>query len=232
MKSNRKTDHIRTWEILFYYMLFTWDIIYYGFIKFLRLIYYIALRIFLLFLFVVPKKPQQSPFHGLKAQQNNKKLLLLDLDGTLISASSIFSPNAEKIKVGGEYIYVKKRPYLQVFIKEASEMFTLGIYTSSVPGYADKVLNIIGLDKIIPKKMRLYRNSCEYLNGNYMKRVTKIEADLRNVLILDNRPEVVFDRKNIIKIESWDNGDDNELIVCLDRLRQLYDCYDVRQRNN
>ena len=77
--------------------------------------------------------------------------------------------------------------------------------------------------------MRYYRNSCDFVNGNYMKRVSKVEADLRNVLILDNRPEVIRDRKNIVKIESWTGGEDTELLKCLEKLRTMSLCDDVRR---
>lgn len=154
--------------------------------------------------------------------------MLLDLDGTLISTSQTNSKNSTKIRIGKDYLYVRKRPYLIDFLKEASEYFELGIFTSSVQEYADKVIQVTGIAKFVPKHRRFYRDSCEYINGNYMKRITRIEANLRNVLILDNRPEVVLNKKNVLTIRSWEDGEDNELILCVKNLKKIYESFDVR----
>ena len=94
--------------------------------------------------------------------------------------------------------------------------------------YADKVIQVTGIAKFVPKHRRFYRDSCEYINGNYMKRITRIEPDLRNVLILDNRPEVVLNKKNVLTIRSWEDGEDNELILCVKNLKKIYESFDVR----
>lgn len=228
MKSGDAIDTIKTWEKIYYYALAIFHVISHGAMVIVYLFYYLFWKISALLGFLVPKKKEQSPFGMLKSQKVKKKLLLLDLDGTLINSTAVFSSGAQRIKVGRQFLYVNKRAYLSEFITEMEKLFTLGIYTSSVKEYADKAINAAGLDKAIPKHMRFYRDSCEYFNGNYMKRVTKIEPDLRNVLILDNSPEVILDRKNLVVIQSWVPDNDVELLRCIDKLRLLYDCYDVR----
>lgn len=233
MKSKDDTDDIRTSEKLWFYFLVFSDFAYFAVLMVSQLGYYLVWRIYSLPFYLLPKKKQAiNPFTKLKSEQLDKKTLLLDLDGTLVNSSAAFSEGALKIRVGKDFLYVRKRSYLDEFIGEMNELFTLGVYTSSVSEYADKVLNVIGLDKVIPKNMRFYRDSCEYYNGNYMKRITKIEADLRNVLILDDRPEVIIDKKNFIGIKPWDYEIDHELIKCAAKLRLLCSCSDVRIYTN
>jgi CTD nuclear envelope phosphatase 1 len=76
--------------------------------------------------------------------------------------------------------------------------------------------------------MRYYRNHCSLINGNYMKMLTLVDPDLRNVLILDNRPEVVMDKRNVVKIKSWEGGQDQELIFSLKILKEKGAAEDVR----
>lgn len=153
---------------------------------------------------------------------------MLDLDGTLIFASQSQKCSGSKVFINGKSFFIHQRPFLSEFLNEAKKVFSLGVYTSSTQDYADQVIKLIGLDKEIPKNMRFYRHHCKLADGNYIKMLTKVEADLRNVLILDNRPEVIMDKRNIIKIKSWEGGEDNELKVCLQKLKNISMVEDVR----
>lgn len=225
----QELESISFYEKLAFYVLAIGEFAFLLLYRLLCLVYYCIFRLCLPVRAVIRKPSPSSPFQKLKSQGRSKKILLLDLDGTLIYTSPKATDKAVKISVDGKTIFVNKRPHLAKFIEEANKMYILGVYTSSIEDYADKVVKILELEKVIPKKMRFYRNTCENIRGDYRKRVSRIEADLRNVLLLDNRPEMVTDRKNILGIRSW-NGeeDDEELIRSLEKLRKMYLCDDVR----
>ncbi|OMJ73193.1 hypothetical protein SteCoe_28168 [Stentor coeruleus] len=225
----QELENISFYEKLAFYALAIGEFAILLLYRLLCLVYYCIFRLFLPLRDVIRKPSPSSPFQKLKSQRRSKKILLLDLDGTLIYTSPRPMDKAAKISVNGKTIFVNKRPNLEKFIEEAHKMYTLGVYTSSIEDYADKIVKIIELEKVIPKKMRFYRNNCENVRGDYRKRVSKIEADLRNVLLLDNRPEMVADRKNTLGIRSW-NGEegDEELLRSLEKLRKMYLCDDVR----
>jgi Dullard-like phosphatase family protein len=230
MISAGASERILLWEKIYYCVVWVLDYVFYLGCKALIAISYIGIRGWRKVSRLRRSTAQpESPFNRLKQQGHTKKTLLLDLDGTLVYTSGAESTESIKIYVNGKYYYVKQRPHLGMFIRETQKVYDLGVYTASMQNYADEVIRVLGLEKDIPKHMRFYRNSCDFVNGNYMKRVSKVEADLRNVVILDNRPEIIRDRRNIVKIESWTGGNDEELLKCLEQLKIMSRCDDVRR---
>ena len=161
--------------------------------------------------------------------EENKKILLLDLDETLIHADFLENPaenedlknlydaiisfytmeeqinnnlnnndntdnnttddeskddSCEKVlnKVG---IFV--RPKVKEFLQEISRYFLIGIFTASIPEYADAVINYLDPEeKYI--KFKLYRNDCVSVCD--MLRVKDLslfgEENLDRIVLLDN----------------------------------------------
>ena len=73
-----------------------------------------------------------------------KKLLILDLDGTLIYAQDKPVPNADFVITNGiETYWVKKRPYLDEFLVAASESYNLAIWSASPRWYVDAIVKTI-----------------------------------------------------------------------------------------
>ena len=147
-----------------------------------------------------------------KISLSNKKLLLLDLDETLIHSdfSEQFLDN-ENIKYDGIISFLldnsitddeskddsdeKKlnsvgifiRPGVQKFLDEVSKYFEVGIFTASIPEYADAAINYLDPEnKYI--KLRLYRNNCINV-GNLFKvkdlRILK-NINIKNIVLVDN----------------------------------------------
>ena len=79
------------------------------------------------------------------------------------------------------------RPGLEKFLEEISKYFEIGIFTASVPEYADAVLNYIDPEKKY-FKIRLYRNNCvdicDLLRIKDLRILKKI--NLKNVVLIDN----------------------------------------------
>jgi Dullard-like phosphatase family protein len=79
------------------------------------------------------------------------------------------------------------RPGLQNFLVESSKYFEIGIFTASLPEYADAVINYLDPDnKYI--KFRLYRNNC--INVGDLLRVKDLRIlkniNIKNIILLDN----------------------------------------------
>ena len=227
MNSNEITESIHLWEKILFFLLSLSELIFNLLISLIYLVY--ALLHFLYLALSKCRKPRKKdPFGMIRGLKISKKTLMLDLDGTLIFTDSSEKPLSSKLIINGKVLYVQQRPHLNEFLVEVLKAFNVGIFTSSKQDYADQVIKVIGMDKAIPKHMRFYRNHCSVVNGNYMKMLSIVEADLRNVLILDNRPEVIVDKRNVVKIKSWEGGEDSELMNCLLRLKEKSCLEDVR----
>lgn len=69
--------------------------------------------------------------------------------------------------------------------------------TYLLPQYADPVADL--LDKWGAFRARLFRESCVFHRGNYVKDLSRLGRDLRRVLILDNSPaSYVFHPDNAV----------------------------------
>ena len=91
--------------------------------------------------------------------------LVLDLDETLVHCSTkTTSHNSQEVIISYERIpsiteqvkcYVYKRPFLDEFLEKMDILYDITIFTSSIKGYADPVIDYIDPRKIIKK--RYYR---------------------------------------------------------------------------
>ena len=87
--------------------------------------------------------------------------------------------------------------------------------------YADPVLDF--LDKTGSVHHRLFRESCLYYNGSFVKDLSILGRDLRHTLIVDNSPtSYIFHPTNAVPISSWfDNQEDVELETIWHQLKHL-----------
>lgn len=88
-------------------------------------------------------------------------------------------------------VYVRQRPYLDVFLKRVAEMFEVIVFTASQSIYAEQLLNILDPDRKFISQ-RVYRESCVFSDGAYTKDLTVLGLDLAKVAIVDNSPQVIF----------------------------------------
>jgi len=117
-----------------------------------------------------------------------KPTLILDLDETLVHAS--FAPGA-----AGDFVFeldidsraflisVLFRPGAQLFLLAVARLYEVVVFTASLSVYADRVIDALDVKGVVSS--RLFRDSCTYLDGAYIKDLDQLGRDLRRVVILD-----------------------------------------------
>jgi len=126
-------------------------------------------------------------------------------------------------------IHAYLRPGVLDFMRQVSEMFEVVIFTASQPVYAGKICDFIDPSHHMIQH-RLFRQSCVYADGNYVKDLRVLGRDLAKTVIIDNSPQAfAFQYDNGIPILSYfDSKTDKELLRLLPLLRRLSQADDVR----
>ncbi|KAM1561787.1 hypothetical protein ACFX1Z_004872 [Malus domestica] len=169
-----------------------------------------------------------------EASKRKSVTLVLDLDETLVHSTLDHRDDADFtftvfFNMKEHTVYVKRRPYLQIFLERVAEMFEVVIFTASQSIYAAQLLDVLDpYAKFISR--RVYRESCIFSDGSYTKDLTVLGVDLAKVAIIDNTPQVFrLQVNNGIPIKSWfDDPSDSALISLLPFLETLVNADDVR----
>ena len=174
----------------------------------------------------------------LKAEDNNKKCLVIDLDETLVHSS--FKPinNADfivPVEIDGtiHQVYVLKRPYVDEFLMKVGELYECVLFTASLAKYADPVTDL--LDKWDVFRSRLFRESCVFHRGNYVKDLSRLGRELGKIIIVDNSPaSYIFHPENAVPVVSWFDDMENkellDLIPFFEELSQADNIYTVLKK--
>jgi len=162
-----------------------------------------------------------------------KKTLVLDLDETLVHSS--FKPIANpdfvipvEIEEQVHKVYVVKRPHVDQFLLRLGKLFEIVVFTASLAKYADPVLDLLDVHKVV--RVRLFREACSNYKGNYVKDLSKLGRELNSTIIIDNSPpSYLFHPENALPIESWfDDENDTELLNMIPILEELTKVENVR----
>ncbi|KAM8855624.1 uncharacterized protein AB9W97_020401 [Spinachia spinachia] len=186
----------------------------------------------------IEEVPAQPLLPQLKLNHAGKICVVIDLDETLVHSS--FKPvnNADfiiPVEIDGtvHQVYVLKRPHVDEFLRRMGELFECVLFTASLAKYADPVSDL--LDKWGAFQSRLFRESCVFHKGNYVKDLSRLGRDLNKVIIIDNSPaSYIFHPENAVPVASWfDDMSDTELLDLLpffERLSKVDDVYEVLQQ--
>jgi mitochondrial import inner membrane translocase subunit TIM50 len=136
--------------------------------------------------------PSDKLLPDLPPHVRHVKTLVLDLDGILV--------HSDWSRGRGWRTF--KRPGADDFIRDLAQYFELVVYTSQLPTYADPIL-----DRLDPHRMiqyRLYRDSTQYVDGRHVRDLSKLNRDLKQVLLITSDPEAyALQPDNAIKLPSW-----------------------------
>ncbi|GKY98494.1 hypothetical protein MPSEU_000806500 [Mayamaea pseudoterrestris] len=169
----------------------------------------------------------------LHPDDHGKPCLVLDLDETLVHSSFRAVPGADfvipvQIEDVVHFVYVAKRPGVDEFLVEMAKHYEIIIYTASLNKYADPLLDLLDPHKTI--RTRLFRESCVYYEGNYVKDLSLLDRDLSQSIIIDNSPSSYsFHPENAIDCSSFiDDPSDRELDQIGAFLKGVKDAKDFR----
>lgn len=162
----------------------------------------------------------------------NDKLIILDLDETLVYATENEQSYTCDFMAGPYFVY--SRPYLNEFIKFCFENFSVAVWTSSGSDYAEAVTKAI-----FPNRESLKfvwsRNRCvrrfdhhiyDYFFIKDLKKVKKNAAigfPLERIIMVDNTPrKLMRNYGNLVKVSSFE-GDrrDDELLYLMAYLSEI-----------
>lgn len=145
-----------------------------------------------------------------------RKLLILDLDETLIFATDHALGRAPDFKTSSYFVY--KRPHLDTFLEFCREHFRVAVWTSAGPRHASVVTaNIFEagypLEFVWDSRHCSRRYDSEMMESFSIKNLTKLKRkgyDLEQTLAVDDTPRKhQRNYGNLIRIAPWigDEGD-------------------------
>jgi len=175
------------------------------------------------------QKPLLPEIHPADA---TKKCLVIDLDETLVHSSFKPISNADfivPVEIDGtiHQVYVLKRPFVDEFLKKMGELYECVLFTASLAKYADPVTDL--LDKWDVFRSRLFRESCVFHRGNYVKDLGRLGRKVDHIIILDNSPaSYYFHPENAVPCTSWfDDMDNKELLEMIPFFEELSSSEDI-----
>ena len=171
-----------------------------------------------------------------------KKLLVLDLDETLIHANEVSIGRKPDFDIGDYIVY--KRPGVNEFVEYCFEHFDVAIWTSSNRLYADAIVNFLIPD---PSKLQFVwaRERCtqrfiaetyEYTHLKVFKKLKDQGYSLDLIIGIDDSPEkYVRNYGNLVKVNPYFGEEtDNELSLLtryLEILKQVPNVRKIEKRN-
>jgi TFIIF-interacting CTD phosphatase-like protein len=169
----------------------------------------------------------------------DKKLILLDLDNTLICAEDLDTCNPSSLEKAKknlhcirmeDYYDIFERPHLQDFLSFIFQNFKVGIWTASSKAYAIFIVKNFILKEGMKRNLEIFL--CSY-HCNVSKRKFKISKDLnfienKNVILIDDLEELSTHQPDkVIQVKPFffdeeSASSDQELLKVKDILKTRY----------
>ena len=117
--------------------------------------------------------------------------MILDLDETLVHSAFKYIPNIDMIlpiEIEGRIceIFVLKRPGVDEFLRKMSHLYEVVIFTASLSKYASPLIDKLDIGNY--KFPKLFREHCTFHSNTFVKDLSLLGRDLKDIIILDNSP--------------------------------------------
>jgi RNA polymerase II subunit A small phosphatase-like protein len=160
---------------------------------------------------------------------DERPLLVLDLDETLVHASETPLPIAAEHEVGRYLLYLG--PGLRSFLECVAPAYRLAVWTSSSPSYAHAVCPLVftrserlefiwASDRCTPTR---HIETDSWCNAKPLNKLKRLGYDLGRVLVVDDSPEKhTRNYGNLVQIAPFTGDpDDKELLHLAEYLSRL-----------
>lgn len=142
------------------------------------------------------------------AVHKRKKTLVLDLDETLCHSASLPLDRPADIEfevndIGGKKpVYSYKRPYMEEFLQWVSQLFEVVVFTAAQQEYGEQLLSKLDNTHLLEHK--LYRDSCRFVKGAYVKDLNVLGRNLNEIILIDDALySFSYQIDNGIPIKGW-----------------------------
>ena len=146
---------------------------------------------------IVNKKINEpQKFYLPPMKKNYKYTLVLDLDETLIYCRKDMLKNNPKnfFKSNNSKILIM-RPGLIEFLRNMKQYYELVLFSFGTSEYVDTIVSIIEKNEKFFEHI-LYRDHATFSNNIYIKNLSLLGRDLKNILIVDDIPQMFKSHKN------------------------------------
>lgn len=166
-----------------------------------------------------------------------RKLVVCDLDETLVYATTVRLATHEAFTVGPYYAYL--RPHLRYFLGFCASRFDLAVWTSSSEDYADAVVKQV-FGSVEHLEFLWSRSRCtsrydavtrEQYWVKDLKKIRRIGYELKHVIVVDDTAKK-HERNygNLVRVRPFEGQpDDDELLHLAKYLNALVDVDDIRR---
>lgn len=173
-----------------------------------------------------------------------QKLLILDIDETLIYATEESLSRTADFVVGNNY-FVYKRPSVEHFLAWSFQNFDVAVWTSATDDYAAEVLSNIFPQAQHNLSFLWSRERCtpsldiESRETFFEKKMTKLRRrgyNLENVIVIDDTPQMWRNSYgNLVRVKPYfgelEDDELEKLILYLDILKNAENIRKVEKRN-
>lgn len=163
------------------------------------------------------------------------KLLVLDLDETLVFSSEQALERPADLRIAGYHVY--KRPHLDAFLDFAFARFRVGVWTSSGRLYAEPLVALLADGRALEFVWSAQRCSITrdwdtggQLTEKRLSKLKKLGFRLEGIIGIDDTPsKYAKNYGNLVCVTEW-TGDarDSELIDLMEYLTELDTVLNIR----
>ena len=166
----------------------------------------------------------------------SRKLLVLDLDETLVHATEQALDVQADFQVGPYFVY--RRPHLDEFIRRTSALFDIGIWTSSGEVYAAQVIERLFPADLLrfiwsSRRCTLARDPLtgEYSSVKNLHKLKKHGFNLESIIAVDDTPSK-YGRHygNLVRVSEFVGDAGDRLADYLDMLAHVGNVRSIEKR--